>query len=275
MFNAEVNRALTAAAELINTGEGLKSAKHTPDTLHSVEGLKTYVASQDPELEWATADASRKQVEKVRHLREQLRKIWTAAPITDEQPVELINELLKGVGTKLVATAGDSSGLCFQQRPVPLSDHTADVMTATVAAALTHLVVEQETSRLRICKGDDCEAAIVDLTRNRSKLFCDFGNCANRAHVRAYRARQASRRGDEPAAPVHTEELAVAATAEQSQGSGRKLVKPSAAEKAESINRPTSASAIAAKEFRDRMREELMEKREKKQKKAKKKASKG
>ncbi|GAA4913012.1 CGNR zinc finger domain-containing protein [Nesterenkonia rhizosphaerae] len=274
MFNAEVNRALTAAAELINTGEGLKSAKHTPDTLHSVEGLKAYVASQDPELEWTTADASRKQVEKVRHLREQLRKIWTAAPITDEQPVELINELLKGVGTKLVATDGDSSGLCFQQRPVPLSDHTADVMTATVAAALTHLVVEQETGRLRICKGDDCEAAIVDLTRNRSKLFCDFGNCANRAHVRAYRARQAARRGEESAAPVHTEELAAAA-AEQSQGSGRKLVKPSAAEKAESINRPTSASAIAAKEFRDRMREELMEKRGKKQKKAKKKASKG
>lgn len=270
MFNAEVNRALTAAAELINTGEGLKSARHTPDTLHSVEGLKTYVASQDPELEWTTADASRKQVEKVRHLREQLRKIWTAAPITDEQPVELINELLKGVGTKLIATDGDSSGLCFQQRPVPLSDHTADVMTATVAAALTHLVVEQETGRLRICKGDDCEAAIVDLTRNRSKLFCDFGNCANRAHVRAYRARQAARRGEESAAPVHTEELAAAAAAaaEQSQGSGRKLVKPSAAEKAESINRPTSASAIAAKEFRDRMREELMEKRGKKQKKA-------
>ena len=53
------------------------------------------------------------------------------------------------------------------------------------------LVVAGEASRLRICHGEDCQAAIVDLTRNRSKMFCDFGNCANRAHVRAYRARRA------------------------------------------------------------------------------------
>ena len=49
-----------------------------------------------------------------------------------------------------------------------------------------------ELTRLRTCSGEDCSNAFVDLTRNRSKQFCDEANCANRAHVKAYRARRAA-----------------------------------------------------------------------------------
>ena len=37
----------------------------------------------------------------------------------------------------------------------------------------------------------DCEAALIDLSRNRSGKFCDTGNCGNRQHVAAYRERRA------------------------------------------------------------------------------------
>jgi len=46
--------------------------------------------------------------------------------------------------------------------------------------------------RMLVCAADDCDAAVLDLSRNRSKRYCDTGNCANRAHVAAYRARRAS-----------------------------------------------------------------------------------
>lgn len=123
-------------------------------------------------------------------------------------------------------------------------------MTATIASALAHVVVTGEERRLRICRGEDCQAAIVDLTRNRSKLFCDFGNCGNRAHVRAYRARQSAEGLD--------------AAAEKGRTAAAAATKPSAAEKAEELSRPTSVSAAAAKEFRNRMREELMQSRQQK-----------
>lgn len=59
--------------------------------------------------------------------------------------------------------------------------------------AVADLVRGDDLTRLRRCAGDGCDAVLVDLTRNRSKRFCDTGNCANRAHVAAYRARQGPR----------------------------------------------------------------------------------
>jgi predicted RNA-binding Zn ribbon-like protein len=45
--------------------------------------------------------------------------------------------------------------------------------------------------RLKICAASDCEAVLIDLSRNRSGKFCDTGNCGNRQHVAAYRERRA------------------------------------------------------------------------------------
>ena len=37
----------------------------------------------------------------------------------------------------------------------------------------------------------DCDALIIDLSKNRSRKFCD-GTCGTRANVAAYRARKAA-----------------------------------------------------------------------------------
>ena len=60
------------------------------------------------------------------------------------------------------------------------------------AMALVDLVRADETARLKVCAADDCDALLVDLSRNRSKRFCDVGNCGNRMNVSAYRARRAA-----------------------------------------------------------------------------------
>jgi predicted RNA-binding Zn ribbon-like protein len=72
-------------------------------------------------------------------------------------------------------------------REAPLADR----MGTEAAMALADIIRSKQMDRMLVCEGDGCDAVVLDLTRNRSKRFCDTGNCANRAHVAAYRARQA------------------------------------------------------------------------------------
>ena len=65
-------------------------------------------------------------------------------------------------------------------------------MGTEAAMALVDVIRSKEMDRMLVCAADDCDAAVLDLSRNRSKRYCDTGNCANRAHVAAYRARRAS-----------------------------------------------------------------------------------
>ena len=232
MFTEEVNRALVAAADLINTAEGPRSASHTPETLETVEDLRAFLRQRHAELQWPTSTANTAQLQKVRQLRSTLSRLWGSGTTPDEPHLQLINELLEGVGTKLIRSEAEGEP-SISEAPIPVSSQIHHVMTATIAAALSHLVVAGEASRLRICHGEDCQAAIVDLTRNRSKMFCDFGNCANRAHVRAYRARRASRQGN------------AGDSSRRSTG-------------AEDLSSSDSVSA-AAEAFRDRVREELVD----------------
>jgi anthraniloyl-CoA monooxygenase len=63
-------------------------------------------------------------------------------------------------------------------------------MAVEAAMAMIDVVRTGELSRLRLCAGDDCDNVVVDLSKNRSKRFCESG-CGNRAAVAAYRARKA------------------------------------------------------------------------------------
>ena len=55
--------------------------------------------------------------------------------------------------------------------------------------ALIDVIRAGETGRLKVCAGEGCEDLLVDLSRNRSRKFCD-GTCGTRANVAAYRARR-------------------------------------------------------------------------------------
>lgn len=63
-------------------------------------------------------------------------------------------------------------------------------MASDIAQALIDLVRFGDLARLRRCAAEDCDAALADFTKNRSKRFCDVRNCANRTHIASYRARR-------------------------------------------------------------------------------------
>lgn len=59
------------------------------------------------------------------------------------------------------------------------------------AMAFIDIIRSDEYERVRVCDADDCESVYVDYSRNRSKRYCDSGNCGNRMNVNAYRRRRA------------------------------------------------------------------------------------
>jgi hypothetical protein len=66
----------------------------------------------------------------------------------------------------------------------------ADHLAVDGGMALAHVVSLAETDRLRVCEAPDCEAVLLDLSRNRSKRYCDARACGNRLNVAAYRERK-------------------------------------------------------------------------------------
>ena len=70
-------------------------------------------------------------------------------------------------------------------------DPLAQRMGAEMAMALADLIRAGELRRLKTCAASDCTAVLIDMSRNRSRIFCDTGNCGNRQHVAAYRERRA------------------------------------------------------------------------------------
>lgn len=50
-----------------------------------------------------------------------------------------------------------------------------------------------DLSRLHVCPGEDCGWLFEDKTRNRSRQWCDMGDCGNIAKVRRFRSKRSTR----------------------------------------------------------------------------------
>ncbi|MCW7941017.1 hypothetical protein AAW14_02905 [Streptomyces hygroscopicus] len=100
----------------------------------------------------------------------------------------LINELVAAAGTTPRLT--DHDGYDWHVHYFAPGASLADHIAADCGMALAFFVVAGEQERLRRCEAPDCRRAFVDLSRNRSRRYCDSRTCGNRLHVAAYRARR-------------------------------------------------------------------------------------
>jgi predicted RNA-binding Zn ribbon-like protein len=105
-----------------------------------------------------------------------------------ERATEQINALLSqaGASPQIVAHDGRGPHLHVSRPTAPLADR----MAAHFAMGLAWLVVAGESRRMRSCQSPTCRDVFVDLSRNRSRRYCDSRTCGNRLHVAAYRARK-------------------------------------------------------------------------------------
>jgi predicted RNA-binding Zn ribbon-like protein len=178
VFAPDTEVALRTVVNLIN------SAANGSEGLASAADLDRFLAA-----EGFTGSRTRDEAEivSVRHVRQQLAALWTA---DEDAAVATVNRLLRAANAlpQLVKHDEWDWHLHATTPEAPLADR----MSTEAAMALADVIRGKEMDRLRTCEADDCDAAVLDLSRNRSKLYCDTGNCANRAHVAAYRARRAA-----------------------------------------------------------------------------------
>jgi predicted RNA-binding Zn ribbon-like protein len=171
---------MTGCVELINTGRDSSG-----DLLCELADLQDMA----DRYAFAGVRAQTADLARAREYRARLDSIVTACEAgAEESAVEQINSLLAETGASPQIAAHDGRGphLHVSRLTAPLSDR----MAAHFAMGLAWLVVAREAGRIRSCQSPTCRAVFVDLSRNRSRRYCDSRTCGNRLHVAAYRARK-------------------------------------------------------------------------------------
>lgn len=166
---------LVNSDEASNGEEGLPA----PDALAAWVDQRRITGSRT-----GTADELRS----IHRLRAQLRGVFDLAADGNEGGVvEALNTMIaaNGATPRLVRHDQLPLHLHFTPNDAPL-DHR---LGAEMAVALAIVVRDLGYQRLRLCAGPGCSRALVDLTKNQSRRYCD-AQCGNRVHVAAYRNRR-------------------------------------------------------------------------------------
>ncbi|MFF8291839.1 CGNR zinc finger domain-containing protein [Streptomyces sp. NPDC016309] len=171
--------ALDTVVDLLNTApEGGRG-----DGLGTIAALYAFV--RDHNVSGVT-DLGEPDLRAVRDVRKRFAEVF-AAPDA-RTAAELINQLVAAAGTTPQLT--DHDGYDWHVHYFAPGASVADHLAADCGMALAFIVVAGEQDRLRRCEAPDCGRAFVDLSRNRSRRYCDSRTCGNRLHVAAYRARR-------------------------------------------------------------------------------------
>ncbi len=187
VFSHDTELSLISAVNLINTAPSSLSAAGVvsgEDSLTTLAHLDNFV---EREQFSGARDRDVAELAAVRALRDELRTMFTA----EEE-----------------AMAAQVNALLFRATAVPQlvkHDHWDWHLHATVPAAplalrigveaamaMADVIRSKERERLKVCAASNCCAVVLDLSKNRSRRYCDTGNCGNRAHVAAYRRRKSA-----------------------------------------------------------------------------------
>lgn len=177
IFAHDTEVALNAAAALVNTGRG--GTEQLPDAASLDRFATAWGWTGERTHDQAELDA-------VRQLRPRLAQLWD---MNTDAAAELVNTLLRDAHALPQLVKHDSWD--YHLHATPPDAPLADRMAVEAAMAFADVIRTQQLDRLRVCAADDCDSVHVDLSKNRSRRFCDAG-CGNRAAVSAYRARKAA-----------------------------------------------------------------------------------
>ena len=175
IFSHDTEVALLAASALVNTHQ------RAGDRLTDLAALNRFVE------EWAWTGSRRRdlaELEEVRALRPRLRRLWQ---LDEDGVVAEVNAIMRAAHAlpQLVRHDGQPYHLHATNPEVALADR----MAVEAAMAFVDLVRLKQLHRLRVCGADDCEDVLIDLSKNRSRLYCS-ATCSSRVNVAAFRARQ-------------------------------------------------------------------------------------
>ncbi|WP_285728023.1 CGNR zinc finger domain-containing protein [Psychromicrobium xiongbiense] len=182
IFTPDTELALNSAVALINTG-ATKAGVRT-ELLGTVAELDAFV-DQEKFSGSRTHDAA--ELAGVQKVRSRLTALWGAE---EDVVVAETNAILREASALPQLVRHD--GFDWHLHATAPEADLGVRMAVEAAMALADVIRSGELGRLRRCAAEDCTAVVVDLSKNRSRRFCATGNCGNKTHVAAYRARKAA-----------------------------------------------------------------------------------
>jgi predicted RNA-binding Zn ribbon-like protein len=179
LFSHDTEHSLACIVDLVNSAPSAT----TEEQLTDLDALRAFVTrSAISEV----GDLGEADLVGVRALRGVIGAVFDATD--DRSAATAVNTLVSQAAVTPRLT--DHDGFDWHVHYFTPGASLAEHLTIDCGMALAHVVASGERERLRRCDAPDCDQVLVDLSRNRSKRYCDARTCGNRLHVAAYRERQ-------------------------------------------------------------------------------------
>jgi predicted RNA-binding Zn ribbon-like protein len=179
LFSHDIRASLDFLVELINTEPGPSHGELLGDVATLSEFVQGFSVS-------GADDLTAMDLAAVQALRPTFRPLFECD--SDEQAARLVNAIIGDAPVSPRLTNHDDHDwhMHYFAPGASLRDHLA----VDCAIAVAGVVAAGERERFRVCEAPDCNGVLVDVSRNRSRRYCDSRTCGNRLHVAAYRERQ-------------------------------------------------------------------------------------
>ena len=179
IFSHDTEHSLLCIVDLVNSARRDGSA----ETLGEVAALQRFVERHRvSEIGPLTDD----DVAAVQRLRERIRLIFAATG--GDEAARRVNSVI--AQSPVTPRLTDHDGYDWHMHYFTPGARLAEHLAIDCGIAVGHVIAAGERDRLRTCEAPGCDRVLVDLSRNRSKRYCDARTCGNRLHVAAYRERR-------------------------------------------------------------------------------------
>jgi predicted RNA-binding Zn ribbon-like protein len=179
IFSHDTEHSLLCVVDLVNSAP----AAGSPELLGDVQALQRFVERHRVSEVGPLYDED---VACVHRLRDRVRRVFTA--VDDAEAAAAVNRII--AESPVTPRLTDHDGYDWHMHYFTPGARLAEHLAVDCGIALAHVIAAGEHDRLRTCDAPDCEQVLVDLSRNRSKRYCDARTCGNRLHVAAYRERR-------------------------------------------------------------------------------------
>lgn len=179
-FSHYSDQPVQMAVDLVNTLDAISSE----ETLTSPEDVGDFIHGHDGDWCKPGWKADERDLDEVKMLRSQLRRVFDAAD--EKEAADVINSILSdAVAVPRLSLHGDGAHLHFETE----EDSPARWLGAVTAMGLTVALIEGGYERFGKCSSSTCADVFVDTSRNRSRRHCS-DTCTTRENVAAHRARK-------------------------------------------------------------------------------------
>jgi predicted RNA-binding Zn ribbon-like protein len=170
---------MQSAADLVNT----RSHPSGNEYMGTSEEAKQFLLAHDFS---GITKVTKEDLAELHSVRERLEEVFYSSD--EATATRLINGLLEEYEVKPYLTDHDGR---WHMHYAPKDSPVGRRVASDVVMGLAALIADFGFDRFGICAADDCADVFVDMSRNRSRRFCN-DVCSSRTNVAAYRARAKS-----------------------------------------------------------------------------------